>query len=171
MNTNGTAQGPVSQNAAFTAIWLTYDVVFPYVMNRQIFFCPSADGGVTYSGDYGFNRNLCPDLRTSAYSGIKMARVLAPADTFFFLDSGAYMLNQAYVTSPSGNFWYVPGTWDPTRDPTAVGYNSTYPLAGYYQSDYKQGRHNQGCNIGYADGHAKWLAGSYIRGNLQHWTP
>ncbi len=170
-NTGGTAQGPVSQNAAFTSIWLTYDLIFPYVMNRQVFFCPSGDEAVTYSGDYGFNRVLCPDLRTST-SGtpVKMARVLAPADTFMLLDAGGYMVSATNASTPTGSFWYIPGTWDPTRDPGAVGFGSS-PISATYQSDYKQGRHNQGCNIGYADGHAKWLASSYIRGNLQHWTP
>jgi prepilin-type N-terminal cleavage/methylation domain-containing protein/prepilin-type processing-associated H-X9-DG protein len=169
--TNGTAQGPVSQNSAFTSFWLTYDVVFPYVMNRQVFFCPSGDEGATYSGDYGFNRNICGDLRTSTSgTAVAMASVQAPADTFLFLDAGGYMVNQTNASTPTGSFWYIPGTWDPTRDPGAVGFGSS-PISATYQSDYKQGRHNQGCNIGYADGHAKWLASSYIAGNLQHWTP
>ena len=72
------------------------------------------------------------------------------------------------MTNPTGDFWYVPGTWDAARDPNAVGYGSAL-LSGFPQSDYKSGRHNEGCNVGFCDGHAKWLAGSYIRGNLHHW--
>ena len=55
MNTNGTVQGPVSQSTYFTTAWLTADWIYPYVKNRQVFFCPSGNGGSVYSGDYGFN--------------------------------------------------------------------------------------------------------------------
>ena len=54
MNTNGTAQGPVSQSSSFTAAWLTADWIYPYVKNRQVFFCPSGNESSAYSGDYGF---------------------------------------------------------------------------------------------------------------------
>ncbi len=168
--TNGTAQGPVSQSSYFTTAWLTGDIIYPYVMNRQIFFCPSADGGSVYSCDYGFNRRLCPDLRSGG-AGIKMGDVPAPAELFLCLDSGCYMVSDSNVSSPSGSFWYVPGTWDPARDPEGDGYNTTYPLSGFARTDYQSGRHNEGSNVGFADGHAKWLAGHYIRGNLQHWRP
>ncbi len=147
-----------------------YDQIYPYVMNQQIFWCPSGNKGAIYSSDYGFNRNLCPDLRTSG-SAVKMATVRAPAEIFMCLDSGAYMVNQTNVTSPTYSFWYVPGTWDQARDPDGTGYHSSGNLSGFAQTDYMHGRHNEGINIGFADGHAKWLSGQYVRGNLQHWTP
>ena len=170
VGTNGTAQGPVSQSPYFTTFWLTADLIYPYVMNRQVFFCPSGDLGSVYSADYGFNSSICPDMRSS-WTAIKLGDIVAPADTFLCLDAGPYMISKSYVTSPSGSFWYVPGTWDRARDPNGVGYNSTYPLTGFVQKDYQYGRHNGGCNIGFCDGHAKWLAGQYIAGNLQHWDP
>ena len=168
MNTGGTAQGPVSQNSNFTTAWLTADWLYPYVTNRQVFFCPSGDLGNVYSCDYGFNQTICPDLRSTAYSAVRLALITAPAETFLCLDSGAYMISKGSVTNPTGAFWYVPGTWDAARDPNAVGYGSNQ-LSGFPQTDYKSGRHNEGCNVGFCDGHAKWLAGSYIRGNLRHW--
>jgi len=169
--TNGTAQGPVSQSSYFTAYWLTADLIHPYVKNREIFFCPSGDKGSVYSCDYGFNRRLCPDMRPAGTQGILLGDIKAPAELFLCLDSGCYMVSESNITAASGSFWYVPGTWDPVRDPEGDGYNTTYPLTGKVQTDYKIGRHNKGCNVGFADGHAKWLAGDYIRGNLQHWYP
>ena len=170
MNTNGTAQGPVSQSPYFTTAWLTADFLYPYVMNTQIFFCPSGNKGSVYSGDYGFNRALCPDLRSST-AAITLGSIKAPAELFMCLDSGPYMVSKGHVTSPTGSFWYVPGCWDEARDPTGVGYNSTYPLSGEARSDYMSGRHNQGINIGFADGHSKWMSGQYVLGNLFHWDP
>ena len=85
------------------------------------------------------------------------------------LDAGPYMVGKGNVTSPSGSFWYVPGTWDEARDPDGVGYNSDHPLGGFQRDDYMGGRHNQGINIGFGDGHAKWLSGQYVYGNTHHW--
>jgi len=151
-------------------IHTTFDQIYPYVMNTQIFFCPSGNGGAVYSCDYGFNRHLCPDLRSSG-SPIKLAEVEEPANVFLCLDAGPYMVGSSNVSNPTGSFWYVPGAWDSARDPAGVGYSTTYPLSGFNQKDYKGGRHNAGINIGFADGHAKWLSGSYLIGNLQHWAP
>jgi len=161
----GAGQGPISQSSYFTDLKMHFDVIYPYVMNRQIFFCPSTDGGSVYSGDYGFNRRLCPDTRSE--STVRMAEVDAPAEIFMVLDSGAYMISESYITSPTGSFWYVPGT-AMGRDPASL---SPYPLTGFGARDFEGGRHNGGINIGFADGHAKWLASSYVAGNLQHWAP
>jgi len=162
------APGVVGPVSGFSGIPNSMDRIYPYVVNLQLFYCPSGDRGVTYSADYGFNSAICPDLRSSGI-GIKLTEINAPADTFLCLDAGPYMVGKSNVTSPSGSFWYVPGTWDQARDPEGDGYNTTYPLGGFVQKDYQIGRHNQGCNVGFCDGHAKWLAGSYIMGNLHHW--
>jgi len=169
MNTNGTAQGPVSQSTYFTAYWLTADWIYPYTMNAQIFFCPSGNKGAVYSGDYGFNSALCPDMR-SGTPPKKLAEITAPSELFMCLDAGPYMTGKIDVTGPRGSFWYIPGCWDQSRDPSAVGYG-TYPLTGEAHADYKGGRHNQGVNIGFADGHAKWMSSQSVMGELSHWDP
>ena len=166
----GAGQGPATQDNAFREFKPPHDLVFPYVMNRQVFFCPSSGGTAVHARNYGFNRHLCPDLRTSG-SPVKMAQVRAPADTFMVLDSGPYMVNSTNVTSPTYSFWYVPGTWDQARDPDGTGYHSGGDITGENRTDYMSGRHNLGINVGFADGHAKWLSGQYVRGNLQHWAP
>jgi len=165
--TNGTAQGPVSQSPYFTAFWLTADVLYPYVANRQIFFCPSGDEGAVYSCDYGFNRRLCPDLRAAGSQALMLGDIKAPAELFLCFDSGAYMIADNGITAPTGAFWYIPGT-AMGRDPASL---SPYALTGFAASDFQSGRHNEGINVGFADGHGKWLTGSYVAGNLQHWVP
>ncbi len=161
----GAGQGPASQSPYFTIYKLTGDVIYPYVMNRQIFFCPSADGGEMYACDYGFNRRLCRDLRSE--NPVALGDIEAPAEVFLCFDSGAYMIHDSYLTNPSGNFWYIPGT-AVGRDPATL---TPYALTGFAAGDFVDGRHNEGINVGFADGHAKWLSGQYVAGNLQHWYP
>ncbi|MGM0492379.1 MAG: DUF1559 domain-containing protein [Armatimonadota bacterium] len=158
-------------NPVLTALtsFSAHDQIFPYVNNLQIYTCPSGPGGSLHSGNYGFNEALCRDLRTGG-TAVKMANVRAPADVFFFMDSGPYMVKKYDVTHPRGSFWYLPGTWDESLDPDGVGVGS-HQLSGSSRSDYMSGRHNLGLNIGFADGHAKWLSGQYVRGNLHHWDP
>ncbi len=147
--------GPVSQNSAFTTAKLTADSIYPYVKNTQLFYCPSGDGGVMYSLDYGYNNRLCPDLRTLGTAGVKLATVKAPAECVMNGDSGAYMLGDNGLTSPTGNFWYWPGTAC-GRDPATL---TPYALTGFAATDFVSGRHNTGLNIVFADGHTKWLSG------------
>ncbi|MGD9494666.1 MAG: prepilin-type N-terminal cleavage/methylation domain-containing protein [Armatimonadota bacterium] len=166
MYTNGTAQGPVSQSTYFTTIWLTADWLFPYVKNREIFFCPSGDLGNVYSGDYGFNRRICRDFR-SELPPVRLGMIQAPAEKYVCFDSGAYMIDDRWITAPTGNFWYIPGT-ALGRDPATL---TPYPLTGWLATDFKSGRHNQGCNMGFCDGHSKWLAGQTIASNLGAFIP
>ena len=162
---NAALYGPVTQNAAFTTYWTTADVIFPYVKNTQVFYCPSGDGGVSYSGDYGFNNAVCPDYRSQ--TAHKLAELTKPAETILCLDAGPYILGKSTVTGPD-SWFYVPGTWDLGADPEGDGVGSN-KISGFYQTDYKTGRHNQGVNIGLCDGHAKWFGGASLRGNLSMW--
>jgi prepilin-type N-terminal cleavage/methylation domain-containing protein/prepilin-type processing-associated H-X9-DG protein len=167
----GAGPGPVSQSASwFSDSKMHFDIIYPYVMNVQVFECPSGGGGSLYSLNYGFNVNICPDVRTGG-SPVKMATVKAPANVFMCLDAGPYRVGPGYITRPTYSYWYVPGTWDESADPDATGFHSSGDLSGFARSDYMSGRHNQGINIGFADGHAKWMSGQYVRGNLQHWDP
>ncbi|MGD9494665.1 MAG: prepilin-type N-terminal cleavage/methylation domain-containing protein [Armatimonadota bacterium] len=166
MRTNGTAQGPVSQSSYFTAYWLTADWLFPYVKNREIFFCPSGDLGSVYSCDYGFNRRICPDLRSSSAS-VRLGMIHAPAEKYLCFDSGAYMIADNGITAPTGAFWYIPGT-AMGRDPATL---TPYPLTGWMATDFKSGRHNEGCNMGFCDAPRQWLAGQTNARNPPAYIP
>ncbi|MGE5530992.1 MAG: DUF1559 domain-containing protein [Bacteroidota bacterium] len=164
----GAGQGPVTQNAAFLTAKNTADVIYPYVKNTQVFYCASAPSTTSsYSCNYGFNTAICPDLRvpSATLASVSLGSLTHPADTFCVLDAGPYMVSKTCVTSPQGNFWYVPGTCGERNPAGDIAPAITVSL----QSDYKEGRHNQGINVGLADGHAKWFSGSSVRGNLQWW--
>jgi prepilin-type N-terminal cleavage/methylation domain-containing protein/prepilin-type processing-associated H-X9-DG protein len=125
-----------------------FEKIMPYVMNEQVFVCPST----TSTSMTGWNYGLVN--QTSGYRGstrtfthpdghsvagratpIMLAEVRAPAETAYISDA------QYYVTDIG--FWTHGG--------------SPYPQVGgaYYWVD---GRHNQGANVGFYDGHAKWLS-------------
>ncbi|MEI6501181.1 MAG: DUF1559 domain-containing protein [Armatimonadota bacterium] len=163
----GAGQGPVTQSPWFTDWKNTADVIFPYVKNTQLFRCPSSpDSSSSYAANYGFNSVICPNFNTATPAAVSMGQVARPAEAFCVLDAGPYMVGWGDVTSPQGSFWYVPGTCG-TRSPAGVGATA---LTGAVSTDFVSGRHNQGINVGLADGHAKWFSGSTIIGHPEYWT-
>jgi len=134
--TPGTVYRPYYQANGTYLSW--QDLLYPYVMNRQVFVCPSADRGLWYGG-YGWNCGLGYSLnhpdptRTGwEYDGVKISEMPYPAETWCVADAAAYgvqgYLTTAYhVNTPGG---YEP--WDPIR-------------------------HNGGSNFAFCDGHAKWV--------------
>jgi len=101
----------------------------PYVKNVQIFSCPSQELGYSPGnhGSYGYN---CP------VSGIKLGQLQAVAEIPVFADAVCHWIN-------------------PDLDRTAggcapCGFVVPCPRVAW-------NRHNEGFNINFADGHAKWM--------------
>jgi len=66
------------------------DMIYPYVLNKQVFLCPS---GPTAWISYGWNANL-------GYWGVKLATVIKPAETVVIADTatdGHYSGDNSYV--------------------------------------------------------------------------
>ncbi|MHB8997602.1 MAG: DUF1559 family PulG-like putative transporter [Armatimonadota bacterium] len=163
-----TSQGPVTRSTYFTVAKATSDIIFPYVKNTQLFTCPSSPNPAsTYSSNYGFNSRLCPQLTTAGTAAVSLGQVTRPAEVFCVLDAGPYMVGWDHdMLTPQGSFWYVPGTCG-SRNPAGVG---AVALTGASMQDFVSGRHNEGINVGLADGHAKWFAGSSIIAHPEWWT-
>jgi prepilin-type N-terminal cleavage/methylation domain-containing protein/prepilin-type processing-associated H-X9-DG protein len=162
-----TTQGPVTRSPWFTTAKNTSDVIFPYVKNTQLFTCPSSPNSAsTYSCNYGFNSIVCPNLTAAGTAAVSLGEITRPAEVFCVLDAGPYMVGWGDVTFPQGSFWYVPG---PCGGRPAVGLGSV-AIIGNEQKDFVSGRHNEGINVGLADGHAKWFAGSSIIAHPEWWT-
>ncbi|NLB95845.1 MAG: DUF1559 domain-containing protein [Armatimonadetes bacterium] len=142
------------ESGAGTVFWP--QLVYPYFNNLGVFTCPSGNRSNTsrpYSGHYGCNRLIMTRHDTTP---ITLAELAAPASTLLCFDSGAYFMLPSNVTSPSGSFWYIPGTGD------ILGLTGAEQLGGYVisealRADFRSGRHFHGVNIAYADGHVKWL--------------
>lgn len=105
----------------------------PYINNRQIFRCPSSGtpswGGVT---DYGINYSLCVD---TWYGGtpIFLVEVKYPSETLLVADSDWTRSTADYHTT---NAWYV--------------------RESFWAAAFVPARHNEGFNLAFLDGHAKW---------------
>jgi prepilin-type N-terminal cleavage/methylation domain-containing protein/prepilin-type processing-associated H-X9-DG protein len=105
----------------------------PYIKSVQILKCPS---DTTRSCAYGFNYR---HTRVDGWGGgISLAQAKAPADQYLLMDGYDHCVYCVYcwptVASggPYGNNWYVGN------------------------------RHNGGENVGFLDGHAKWLGNSTV---------
>jgi len=108
-----------------------FDVLQPYMNNRQIQFCPSRprqDPGYAYNYPHGSYRLKYPATIKS------MADIKKPAAQMLFLDN------------ENTNSWYRRYAYCYVR---WQGIRTPHNVVG--------DRHNGGPNCGFLDGHAKWL--------------
>ncbi len=136
---------PETLDSAMTSYW--YQKIMPYVKNDQVFVCPSTSSTNPGSWNYSLSTN------TSGYRGttraitlpsgaviparstpIRLASVSLPAETAYLADAMYYVIDITFWTHGGSPYPEVGGAW--------------------YWVD---GRHNQGANVGFYDGHAKWL--------------
>ena len=142
----------------------TYEV-YPYVKNLQIYACPSTSTAPAITvtgwgpepfinGDYGMNGALgCMGMGGGAAAGwwipLKQGELYRPAELIAIKTTEAagcmytYNLDRAIAEGALTN---PAAPWD---------YNSYNPTWKY---PYAEVRHNNGGNMGFADGHAKWLS-------------
>ena len=144
------------------------DILQPYLKSEQIFNCPSSDlkwtagsGTVSYAynvmytsgGTAGDGYDTTPP---SGYFntdwGLHMARIETPSETVLFGDGGgSYMVYAA--SKSSGTSQAVANLTQPYPAGTS------YPSIGRVSSASQifLGRHFEGANYVFVDGHAKWL--------------
>lgn len=147
----------------FNAIKSNLDLIWDYLNSHPTYYCPTMSqlAHATYAGNYGFNSRVCPDTR-SGTRPIKLGQVRAPAGTILVSDAGPYLAGDSRVRSPSGNFWYYPGTAF-SRPARGVG---THDINPSYQADFTHGRHSRGINLVHCDGHHEWISGRGLYTNV-----
>jgi len=119
--------------------------VYPYVKNAQLFQCPSSAPRLSSTGNRrgGLPRTYGFNCRGQGTSGGKMlARFQRPAETITILDT-----NGGLAKSRGGD----------QRSNGNCGHN-------YWSIN----RHNDGVNVGFMDGHAKWQTTSWTW-MYDHW--
>jgi len=134
---------PYSGGSGTYLYWM--DVLWPYVLNREVFRCPSYS--TTSSTDifqgYGWNagvgycinhptrgRNATPPAPNGYYDGYKLAEIKYPSQTIVIFDATAACVQGDLTTSYHVN--------SATYSPWAI-------------------RHSGGDNFAFCDGHAKWV--------------
>ncbi|MEN6403840.1 MAG: DUF1559 domain-containing protein [Armatimonadia bacterium] len=120
----------------------------PYIKNWQVFNCPSSgdikdwsNPNVQGQGGYGFDTGL---------GGQALGVLTTPANRILISDARHWAIGSCYP----GNVAYPS---------IGSGYS---PCGAAAQANWTDAhtRHNGGSNIGFADGHAKWLSASTIIG-------
>ena len=138
----------------------------PYVKNWQIFDCPSINiGDYPNQPEYGVNSAVCLLPSTAPHTARRaLADVKKPSQCILVGDARTYYFDYAHLVTPYIHC-YVPAT--------ACGRNEAdYDFRGHTAriADWKD-RHNQGLNLGYCDGHAKWANGCSLMGHPEYWDP
>lgn len=130
----------------------------PYVKNHQIMVCPTAQNSryadtwntrsyvsegynQTISGWYWLTNLPCGDMILP-----RLPEVYAPTKNVMFADSMSGDLSQGYRGYLFGN--------------TGINVPYTATVGGSYG-----GRHNEGTNLSFFDGHAKWYKATSLLGN------
>ena len=140
--------------------WTSEKILYyQYIKNREVFFCPNS----AYSYDpnaedldtrinimnYSVNMELSP--RNS--KGFKYTKVKAPSNVIIFYDASISILESNNWVKHRGQYnYYLPGAYQVTNL-----YKPYKTLTDDQLDDYKNGRHNDGVNVVYCDGHSKWV--------------
>jgi len=129
-----------------TQMW--HDLVYPYTHNRQIYVCPSRKDQMM---GYALNPLV---------AGITESLLFDPAVKILAADVPPESIGCATATPRGTEWWYN----DLDNDICAAPDDNTFKAARQPE------RHNDGINIGFADGHVKW----YKEGQINQpymWNP
>jgi prepilin-type N-terminal cleavage/methylation domain-containing protein/prepilin-type processing-associated H-X9-DG protein len=109
------------------------ELVMPYVKNEQIFVCPSHGATGTAPLSYAANDSTSKSFGQGPWV------------------YGTYVQNRVYVEAPAetGLILEWQTSWDVYQD--GVRHSQRWPGHNMYIG------HNGGSNVGFADGHAKWM--------------
>ncbi len=109
-------------------------LVSPYVKNDQLVFCPSAANRL----GYGYNTTL-------AGGAVRMADIPAPAEMLAISDD-TFGNRTMYAPQQGRTTWGQNFTNPPGLATASLVEGTNFPY----------GRHNDGLNVAYCDGHVKW---------------
>ena len=149
-------------------LWVSETVLYyQYIKNREVFFCPSSynsydstlsDEEVTQRasfGNYSSNVYVMPQND----KGVKYTKIKYPANIVIFYDGGRCYLSDfwwKYFRADYG--YYLPGAGNALNiDISEVNPNGLANVSvSDLKDDYMSGRHNEGVNLAYCDGHVEW---------------
>jgi prepilin-type N-terminal cleavage/methylation domain-containing protein/prepilin-type processing-associated H-X9-DG protein len=122
----------------------------PYIKNWQVYACPSSPmrGSMNYHGTFYPERPnyAMPQALYRTSSGFMLAQVESPAEKFMIFDANHPALGdiRSILTATKCGEWACKSNVRDTKEWLVP--------------------HNGGCNIGFVDGHSKWMNGNTIWG-------
>jgi prepilin-type processing-associated H-X9-DG protein len=131
-------------------LWFWQQMIYPYTKSDQIYICPSSPitGQKPYDSQYGINTLI---TGWQGATSISLGAVNSPSTTYLAMDSGMYSMDMYYIHTPAKDYWYIPGT------KKYAGVSPSFSNS-QNETDYaSDGRHFDGNNTLFADGHVKWL--------------
>lgn len=132
-------------------------VIYPYHKSEQVWFCPTTTGWATIGreGHYGSNALMVKEMTTGT-PPTRHSAIKGVSNTYLIFDSGQSTMQPSTVIAPANRTVILPGSYASvpavSRNITITGTN-----AANFDNDYRYGRHFNGINMGYVDGHAKWI--------------
>lgn len=162
--TRGTGVTPPPGGEWSNGFWYWPQTIYEYHKSAQVFACPSGtkpNQNQLGAGNYGVNRLIIPIENDSINNGnngnpLKLPAIQAVATTYLVMDAGAYVIRTTDALNPSGRNYYVPG-YANARGLTSCTLSADATNGDFFQSDCTKGRHFDGMNMLYVDGHVKWL--------------
>jgi prepilin-type processing-associated H-X9-DG protein len=122
----------------------------PYIKNSQLRTCPSSSNNPWLQGNsYGVNYN---HVHSCGTTGTSMADIQYPAESYSIMDAMYSPRHAGYASDVRYGYHIVycrVAHWSPLASPriwNGIGAD----------------RHNEGCNVVFVDGHAKWVGMSVI---------
>lgn len=142
--------------------WYWYQDLYPYTKSDQVYVCPDsiyyiANGSYPDEENYGANW-----LMTNP--PVSIASLSASADTYLFMDAAGWVIHPTYVIEPYYVYW-LPGT----ENIPGINMTNAGDIPANYDNDWANGRHFQGVNICYGDGHVKWQLSTAVYGEGLKW--
>jgi len=156
------------------SIWYWQEIIYPYIKTSAkrtsastLYRCPSAPSNAPlYRANYGANYYIMPSSSNSSQSSFALSGLGSASEVYMVFDSGGVILRPYQVLAPANINWYLPGTCKlttPAATPPPSNYNDTGGTGIVdYRNDCDDGRHFNGVNVAFADGHVKWLKPSVM---------
>jgi len=142
--------------------WQWPNIIYPYTKSAQVYYCPSSSSTASpTSKNYGADSQVM-----TPYNGRSLASVESPAQKYMIMDFSEYSADNSYITGTPITNYYLPGKGNGGGVCTSAD-----------PAECTTGRHFDGVNMAFADGHVKWLKSSevvtqaknYATGNPNSW--
>jgi prepilin-type processing-associated H-X9-DG protein/prepilin-type N-terminal cleavage/methylation domain-containing protein len=162
-------------------------MVRPYLKSRNVLYCPELGIPDTKTAPASLTGlDGCAATDVDCYNSFIPHYAINSWGTSWYWTGSAYAPRMAYnQDDPADRAWFIDKLWDDSTDATGRSYawgyyrffnweaDSPSAYQGYYGGKIDW-RHNGGANVGFLDGHAKWVkkesvctaAGGYYKTNF-----